>query len=262
MNIGVSSACLYPELTEDALKTIGQCGIKYTEVFLNTYCELKPDFLEELCRIKEYYGINIVSLHPFTSGFESYLLSRDYPRRYKDGIELYRRFFSAAATLGAKVFVLHGDKIKKGTDVYEYCEHFEKLSKIAESYGVLLTQENVNLFCASDPEFIRGMINNLGNRAMFTFDVKQSVRSGFGTWEVYDAMRGHIAHIHLSDHNEKKDCLLPGNGTFNFEKLFRIVESDGYSGAGLIEVYANAFTTPEQLKNSCEMLLRKYNSVL
>lgn len=262
MKIGVSSASLYPMAVEDSLRAVGESGIKYTEVFLNTFSEMKPEFVSELCRIKESYGIEIVSLHPFTSGYEPYLLSRDYPRRYKDGIEFYKKLFSVAGQLGARIFVLHGDRYSPNKNVYEYCEHFNRLSHIAEASGILLTQENVNKFCASDPEFIRGMINNLGNRAMFTFDIKQSIRSGFGTWEVYDAMRGHIAHIHLSDNDEKRDCLLPGNGTFSFEKLFRIAESDGYSDAALIEVYSNSYVTVEQLKKSCDMLVQKYNSVL
>lgn len=263
MKIGVSSACLYPLEIEDTLRTIGELGIKNTELFFNTFCEIESGFVSELRKIKDSYGINIVSIHPFTSSFEPYLLSRDYPRRYKDGIELYTRFFAVAAQLGAKVFVLHGDR-PKGNKPYipEYCEHFLRLSRIAAKEGVILTQENVNGYAAADPEFIRGMVRELGNNAMFTFDVKQTVRSGFGTWEVYDAMRGHIAHMHLSDHNEKSDCLLPGNGNFNFEKLFRIALSDGYDGAALVEVYSNAFMKPTQLSDACNMLIEKYNSVI
>lgn len=263
MKIGVSSASLYPIPIEDTLRTVGELGIKNTEVFLNTFSELKPDFISELRRIKDSYGLNITALHPFSSSFEPYLLSRDYPRRYKDGVELYTRYFSAAAELGARIFVLHGDR-PKGNKPYipEYCEHFFRLSRIAAKEGVILTQENVNGYVAADPEFIRGMVSQLGNNAMFTFDVKQTVRAGVGTWEVYDAMRGHIAHIHLSDHNANNDCMLPGNGEFNFEKLFRIAIADGYDGAALIEVYSNAFTLPKQLADSYKMLMEKYKALL
>lgn len=263
MKIGVSSASLYPEFVEDTLRSIGEMGIKNTEIFLNTFSEIKSDFVSELRKIKESYGINITALHPFTSGFEPYLLSRGYARRYKDGIDLYTRFFWVAAELGAKIFVLHGDR-PKGEKPYlpEYCEHFLRLSRIAAKEGVILTQENVNGYVAADPDFVRGMVKELGNNAMFTFDVKQTVRAKVGTWEMYDAMRGHIAHMHLSDHNEKSDCLLPGNGEFNFEKLFRIAVADGYEGAALIEVYSNAYTTHSQLAESYNMLLEKYKSVL
>ena len=97
---------------------------------------------------------------------------------------------------------------------------------------------------------------------MFTFDVKQSVRAGYSPWEIYDAMRGHIAHIHLSDHTNDSDCMLIGRGEFPFEKLFRIALADGYDGAALIEVYSNAYVTDEQLINAHKILLDKYNSVL
>lgn len=254
MKIGISSASLYPELLEDSLRMVGENGIKKTEVFVNTVSEIEPNFISELRAIKANYGIDIVSFHPFTSGLEHYLLFGNYQRRYRDSFEFYVRYFNAAAELGAHIFVLHGDKIGSKLSPEGYCERFLRLSEVASRAGVILTQENVNNHRASDPEFIRMMIKNLGNRAMFTFDVKQAVRSGHSPWEVYDAMRGHIAHIHLSDHNSESDCLLPGKGGFNFKKLFRIAEADGFDGSALIEVYSNAFKMEKELFDSCRFL--------
>ena len=74
MKIGISSASLYPEFLEDSLKMIGEAGIKTTELFVNTISEIQPEFISKLRAIKDYYGINIVSFHPFTSGFEHYML--------------------------------------------------------------------------------------------------------------------------------------------------------------------------------------------
>ena len=256
MKIGVSTACLYPNLIEDSLRILGESGVNNTEIFLNTMSEMQPEFINELCLIKEEYGMNIASLHPFTSGYEGYMLFQNYSRRVRDCFDMYRRYFSVAARLGAKIFVLHGDKIGGKLPVYDYCERFAKLSDVAEYEGVLLTQENVNLFRASDPDFIKQMIDNLGKKAAFTFDVKQCVRSGHSPWEIYDAMRGHIAHIHLSDHNENNDCLLPGKGEFDFAKLFRIALADGFDGSALVEVYSNAFIHNKELATSCEKLIK------
>lgn len=257
MKIGVSTACLYPNLIEDSLRILGENGVKTTEIFLNTLSEMSPDFISELIRIKESYGMDIVSLHPFTSGYEGYMLFQNYPRRTKDSFDFYKKYFSIAANLGAKIVVLHGDRIGGKLSTYDYCERFAKLSDIANQYGVCLTQENVNLFRASDPDFIREMIKNLGKRALFTFDIKQSVRSGHSPWEIYDAMRGHIAHIHLSDHNSLNDCLLPGKGEFDFAKLFRIALADGYDGAALVEVYSNAYIRDKELGVCCKQLINK-----
>ncbi len=261
MKIGVSSASLYPELLEDSLKMVGESGIKKTEIFVNTISEIEPNFISKLCAIKAHYGIDIVSFHPFTSGLEHYLLFGNYQRRFRDSFEFYKRYFSAAAQLGAEIFVLHGDKIGSRLSEDNYCERFLRLSEAASREGVIFTQENVNNHRASAPDFIRMMIRNLGNRALFTFDVKQSVRSGHSPWEIYDAMRGHIAHIHLSDHTKEKDCLLPGKGEFNFKKLFRIAEADGYDGSALVEVYSNAFKLEKELFDSCRFLEKELSEL-
>ena len=96
---------------------------------------------------------------------------------------------------------------------------------------------------------------------MFTFDIKQSVRSGYSPWEIYDAMRGHIAHIHLSDHNNSSDCMLPGKGNFNFQKLFRIALADGYNGAALVEVYRNAYRSERELYASYNELCTQFDNL-
>jgi len=261
MNIGISSASLYPMLLEDSLQMMGEQGIRKTEIFVNTISEIEPDFVSKLKRIKEYYGTDIVAFHPFTSAIENYVLFSNYQRRYRDGFEFYKRYFSVAAELGAKIFVLHGDRIGGKLSLEEYCERFMRLSDAAASEGVVFTQENVNNYRASDPEFIRGMIKNLGTRALFTFDIKQSVRSGYSPWEVYDAMRGHIAHIHLSDHNEQSDCLLPLKGEFDFKKLFRIALADGFDGCALIEVYNNAYKLESELFDAYKRLSSQLNEL-
>ncbi len=262
MNIGVSTASLYPNLLEESLEFLGKSGVKYTEIFLNTFSEMSSDFIAKLREIRDYYGIKITALHPFTSGYEPFFLFQNYARRVEDGFGLYKKFFNIAAALGAENFVLHGDKIGGKISDSEYFERFGRLAELASFEGVLLTQENVNAFKASSPDFIRRMIDTLGNRAMFTFDVKQAVRSGYSPWEVYDAMRGHIAHIHLSDHSVASDCLLPGEGEFAFQKLFRIALADGFDGTALIEVYSNAYKDPDALAVACNYLKDELNNVL
>lgn len=262
MNIGVSTASLYPELLENSLGFLGENGVKYTEIFLNTFSEMSPDFIAKLREIRDAYGMKITALHPFTSGYEPFFLFQNYTRRVEDGFGLYKRFFNIAASLGAEHFVLHGDRIGGVLSDDQYFERFSRLAEAASFEGVILTQENVNCYRASDPEFIRKMVDTLGNRAVFTFDVKQSIRSGFSPWEIYDAMRGHIAHIHISDNMEGKECMLPGKGSFPFQKLFRIALADGFDGSALIEVYNNAYKDPDELIKAFNLTQQQHDAVL
>ena len=45
MKAGVSTACLYPMQTEEALETLAKMGIKTLEIFFNAPSELSKPFL-------------------------------------------------------------------------------------------------------------------------------------------------------------------------------------------------------------------------
>ena len=50
-----------------------------------------------------------------------------------------------------------------------------------------------------------------------------------------------IKHYHISDHSTASDCMLPGNGGFDFAEFFGILKNGGFDGAAIIEVYNNAY---------------------
>ena len=110
MKIGISTASFYPLPTEESLLKLAISGVNNTEIFFNSISELSDDFISKLIGIKDEYGVNIATVHPFTSGYEPYLFSRSYPRRYNDTLDLYRRYANAGAKMGAKFLVLHGDR--------------------------------------------------------------------------------------------------------------------------------------------------------
>ena len=106
---GISTACLYPELTEKALKQLAKRGVAAVEIFFNAPSELEESYIRELAQMARDGGIRIVSIHPFTSGFEPMLLFSSYRRRTLDGLECYKRYFHAANLLGADYIIIHGD---------------------------------------------------------------------------------------------------------------------------------------------------------
>ena len=53
LDIGVSTACLYPMETEKALRALGEAGVRTVEVFFNADFEARPPILHELCRIRD-----------------------------------------------------------------------------------------------------------------------------------------------------------------------------------------------------------------
>ncbi len=247
MALGISTASLYPQLTEEAFEFIGASHVPVTEVFLNSESETEDAFVAKLEALHRQYGVRIAALHPFSSFSEPYNLFSAYTRRFQDGQERFRRFFAAAAALGAKYLVLHGDRIAGELPVEEYCHRYKILYDLGQTFGVTLTQENVTNYRASQPTFIRQMRQYLGQDAKFTLDIKQCIRSGHGILATAEAMGQNIVHMHISDHDAHTDCMLPGKGQFDFSAFFAKMQAAGYNGDYMIEVYRAAYKQPEEL---------------
>lgn len=254
MPIGVSTACLYPLETEKALRALGENGVQTTEIFLNSWSELSPAFCDTLIHIRDTYRMQVVSVHPFTSGIESYMLFSAYLRRFEDCRDIYRRYFETAARLGARYVVLHGDRVGNDLPVEEYCRRFLLLDEDAGRQGVRLLQENVNKYRAAQPDFIRTLRRLSDDRIGFVLDVKQAVRAGHDPYAVLAAMGDCIYHVHISDHNEKDDCLLPGRGRFDFTRFFSALTDRDHVENYMIEVYRSAFSDPGELKKAADWL--------
>lgn len=254
MKLGISNASLYPLETEQSLKLLGENGVKVTEIFFNSPSELQPQFIDELNHIRTHYGIEITSVHPCGSMGEPYFLFSGYERRYRDSFEYYKRYYHALRVLEGKTVVLHGDSLVGHVSMQEYCERLLEMNEEASKYGVCICHENVNRYRGATPENIKEIRRLTDDKIKFTLDIKQAVRDGCGVDAMYEAMRGNIINVHISDHTKEQDCLLPGKGEFDFESLFQKLSAHGYDGACLIEVYRNAYNEPDELFKAYEEL--------
>lgn len=263
MKIGASSACFYPLETEKAFLHIAELGFKYSEIFFNCRSELKPAFVRELKEIKDAYGMNVVSLHPYRSFAEGYNFFSSYERRFQDGIEDYKRYFNAAATLGAKYIVMHGAKNRIDIPPEEYAERFGRLNEIAKQFDCIVAHENVVDYVGAFPDFMFFMKEYLGDEFKMVLDVKQARRANVNPFEFIETMKSNIVHVHLSDCDEKgHDCLPPDeNGAFQFRKLFTELHKVGYSGRYMIELYSNNFHDKNEIIKSAKYLENILNEV-
>lgn len=252
MRSGISTACLYPLEPEKALPLLIEMDFHLFEFFINTFSELKPEYLKELKKVIDAGGCSVKSVHPFTSGFESFLLFSDYERRFQDGLEFYKQYFNAANFFGAEILVLHGQRVEKSSRIseQEYFEHYARLYELGKTFGVTVAQENVNLFRSDDPGFIQRMRSCLKENCAFVLDIKQAVRAGQDPFELCEAMGESIVHVHLNDNNASSDCLLPGYGTMDFSQLVNKLRSFRYEGDLIIEVYRNSFNRLEEIKKA------------
>lgn len=249
MKAGISTACLYPMLLEDAFSALLQLGFHEFEIFINTFSELKPDFVRDLRLKAADTGSRVKSLHPFTSGYESFLLFSDYERRFRDGLEFYKRYLEVCNLLEADFLVLHGkrDDRHSPNSAEQYFDRYAELFQLGKKFGVTVAQENVNQFLSDDPSFLLKMKKHCGQDCAFVLDIKQAVRGGQDPFQVCAAMGNKIVHVHMNDNKPGFDCLLPGCGTMDYPALLRLLKSFHYNGDFIIEVYRHNFNRLEEL---------------
>lgn len=250
IQIGASTACFYPLETEKALKRVGELGFSAAEVFFNSFSELCGPLLEAICRERNAFGIQVISVHPFSSGTEPFFLFSAYERRFRDTLDYYKRYFDAANKLGAHLLVMHGLKPGASIDEPEYFERFGTLVQLGQAQGITVAQENVVQFASQSPAFLTRMRDALGKDFHLVLDLKQAVRSGLDPLALARQFAGEIAHVHVSDHLPGRDCLPPGEGAFDFSALAQILGCAGYQGSFVIELYAGNFADDGQLRSA------------
>lgn len=242
MRAGISTACLYPAPLEDAFSALLSLGFRCFEVFVNTCSELRGGYLGRLRRMADEAGGAVKSLHPFTSGYENFLLFSEYERRFDDALEFYKNYFHACNLLGADLLVLHGQRSdRRSIPEQETFARYARLYALGRTFGVTVAQENVNRCSSDDAGFVRRMKKACGCGCAFVLDVKQAVRGGADPLALCAAMGERLVHVHLNDNSAASDCLLPGFGTMDYAPLMGLLRSVGYDGSLMIEVYRGSF---------------------
>ncbi|MEG1778772.1 MAG: sugar phosphate isomerase/epimerase [Oscillospiraceae bacterium] len=257
MKTGISTACLYPMAVEKAFETVATAKPQCCEVFFGSTTELQDHFVNELAKRADFHGIDIVSVHPYSAAFEPLYFFSDYERRTEEGYELYKKYFNAMTILGAKYLIFHGE-FKDGTLPNEIAfERMSHMCEIAKSFGVHMSQENVSRCKSRSPDFLLQMSQAIPDMT-FTLDIKQAVRSDVDPFYLLDLLKERIVHLHISDHLPGSDCILPGHGNFDFNRLVKKLNQLDYNGGAVIELYSRNVTSLIDLQKSYEFIRKKF----
>ncbi len=255
MKAAVSTACLFPKPTEDALYDLCLHGIQTVEIFLNAPSECRPVFANDLSAMLRRFGISCCAVHPWTGSNESFMLFSRYPRRCSDFLDEAKQVFALMQKVGARYYVLHGCTPGRVSSEI-YCERFHLLAETAREFGVIVTQENVNLFESQNLRFLKEFCRVLGDEAKLTFDTKQAVRAGMNIDEAVRLLGKHIVNVHLSDHGDLGDCLRIGKGRFQITAFLSALRSQGFDGAVTLELYREAFGSTAELAEDWQKIER------
>lgn len=256
MDFGISTACFYPSSIEDSLSQVISLGYKNTEIFFNTYSEYSDDFISQINNMAKSYGVNIVSAHPYTSFAEPNYFFSDYPRRYRDGIELYKYIFHQTAKTGCRFFQFHGAFLTQNILPERYAEVYIDLKNTAADEGLILSQENVGRCLCGKNDYLKSLVDILGNEISFTLDLKQACRSGEKPIILAETMKN-INMVHINDRTALDECLLPCMGDLPLSDIKNKLSSLGFDGIYMTEVYSKNFNDVSEVlesKNRLEKL--------
>lgn len=254
MKIGISTACLYPELLENALKSILERGVDVLEIFINTHSELNKNYLKNLKAMSDNYGAEIVSLHPFTCGIEPMMFFTPYQRRFDDILEYYKLYFEAMNILGAGIFVFHGNNKLNTYPDENYFERYLSLFNLGRQFGITVAHENVERCTGGNLSFLLKMSEALGDSAKFVLDLKQARRSGENPNEFIKVLKNNIVHIHYSDGGSNEDCVKFGKGEFDNTTFIDNLRQNNYKNAIILELYRENFIDADDLIGNFKLM--------
>ena len=182
MRVGISTACFYPQPLEEILPVLAGLGVRAVEIFFNTESEFQPRFYERLGAQAKSLGLDVVSVHPYTSLMEGMLLFSDYKRRTEDGMEQYQPLSGMRGRAGRTLSDLSrgardGPARTRPARWARKCEDYRRLCSLASSCGVTLAQENVAWCRSRDPAFLAALYRDVPE-LRYTLDIKQAYRAG------------------------------------------------------------------------------------
>ena len=249
MNIGLSTASYFQKMQiEDAIPDIGAHGVRVCEVFLNTFSEYEPAFVELLAERLDAAHVRAFSVHPMSMQFEPQLFSI-HPRQREDALHLFERVLAAGKRLGAVCYVMHGPARLfggvKNIELARVAPILIDLAACAAKFGIQLTLENVSWCVFNEPEFGARLQALTHGEIKHTLDVKQAIRSGYDPMDYIRAVGEHIVNLHLCDATQLPAggvrYVMPGFGEYDFVSMLNLLGEKGYTGPAFIEVYSDMY---------------------
>ncbi len=254
MQLGLSTAAFYGRWeTEEAAEKMTQLPIDCAEVFLQSQSEYDALFAQE---VRKNLGTLACSgVHPL--GHHENFMAQRPQRQREDAFDTFRRILDAGAVLGARTYVYHGrhtpqlNALKWNLDWN--IEALIPMCEEAAQRGMVIGWENVFWCQLTEPVRVLEAKRVLP-QVRFTLDIKQAMRAGCDPIEFVYAMGEQLCNVHVCDWDEKGNLCLPGEGVFDFGRLFSALNAVGYGGPVILEPYLRIIRDERALLTSLECL--------
>ena len=204
-----------------------EAGFDAVEVMIDVKWDTRqPAYLRSLVAAT---GLPIAALHtPFRplAGF-----GEDYPACVRRALEL-------AGEVDARSVVAHPE-LADGTDYGGWLiKHYDELSP---TDGPTLAVENLPLVLVNKkPKYRTCTIERIARFPGITLDTTHFATAGVDILEAYEALRGAVRHVHLSDFGEGKEHRVPGRGVLPLDLFLLALAESGYDRVLTVELVPDA----------------------
>lgn len=257
MKIGISTASFFSKVTtEDTFALIDEMGIDICEVFLTTFREYRKEYVDELAKRKG--KLEVYSVHSLNQHFEPELFN-PVARTREDAEYFFREMAYAAKVLDANSYTFHGPARLKRTPYninYKWMgERIDYLNGIMHEVTdgkAEIAYENVHWTYFSLPEFYAELKKHTNVKTCL--DIKQAMQSKISTYDYVSVMGDSLTNVHLCDYDASGKLAVPGQGSFDFVELFKVLLDNGYDGPCMMELYAGNYNTFDEVRKGYEYL--------
>jgi protein FrlC len=268
MKLGTATSVLYMYSIQDAIPLIARTGYEGVDIWGGRPHVYRQDLsvaeLEELRQWIEDHGLVISSFMPAFYRYP-HSLSNPNPKVRDDSIEYMRQCVDSAALLGTGIVLvvpdhtLHGQSKEDGLG--RMMDSIDVIALYASQYDLklgieVLYYDETDLVNSADDA--RCIIDQLGHSNLgVVLDTGTLNLSQESPEEILAKLNGLILQVHVNDNagGHKQQNLIPGEGTYDFRSLIRVLRAHNFSGFLSAELSKRYADDPEPaLRTTAERL--------
>ncbi len=269
MKLATATSVLYQYSLRDAIPVIAETGFDGLDIWGGRPHVYRQDFsqveLKELCQVIYDYGLVVSSFMPAFYRYP-HSLSNPNPRVRQDSLEYMRQCIDNAAVLGAGIVLVvpdlslvgqaRCDSRKRLVDSIDACARYAAQYDLKLGIEVLHFDETDLVNTSGDALEI---IDELGHANIgVVLDTGTLNLSKEPVAEIVVKLDSLLLQVHVNDNHgkDRQQNLVPGDGTYDFQELIRVLKKAGFTGflsAELSKEYSDdpvpaLRTTVERLK--------------
>jgi len=243
VRLGTATSVLYQYDIRDAIPIIADAGYDGVDIWGGRPHVYRQDLstveLQDLSRRIEDHGLAVSSFMPAFYRYP-HSLSNPNPKVRNDSIDYMRQCIDNAALLGAKIVLVVPDHSLQGqtreASMQRMVESIGVAAQHASQYDLklgieVLYYDETDLVNTSDDAL--NIIRELGRANLgVVVDTGTLNLSKEPAQDMVAKLSGRLLQVHVNDNQGVggQQNLIPGEGTYNFTELIRVLKKSGYSG--------------------------------